>query len=303
MGLRDLFEPYYCSWSADQSAQHRQCLERLLADPTLQPHSHHASAERDRRRFVLGKPTGCPWHDRPMTADAPTILATSMGFNRARNPWQPGPIFDFAFELASSAPKPRLCFIATANGDQAEVISRFYEAFRASGVHTSHIALFDKPNHASPRDHLLAQDVIWVDRGSVANLLAVWRVHRLDEILRECWQAGVVLGGESAGSMCWHVGGTTDSFGDVQPIRDGLGFLPYSNTVHYAERRDLYHRLVVDQMLPAGYATDAGAGLYYRGTELVEAVADRDHAAAYWVQRGSDGTIREERIEPRRVRR
>jgi peptidase E len=42
--------------------------------------------------------------------------------------------------------------------------------------------------------------VIWVDRGSLVNLLAVWRAHGLDSVLRERWQAGVVLGGESAGS-------------------------------------------------------------------------------------------------------
>src|SRR3712207_8695147 len=45
-----------------------------------------------------------------------------------------------------------------------------------------------------------SQDVIWVGGGSVANLLAVWRVHGLDDVLTECWRAGVVLGGVSAGS-------------------------------------------------------------------------------------------------------
>jgi peptidase E len=236
-----------------------------------------------------------------MTADAPTILATSMGFNRAHDPWQPGPVFDYAFQLAGNPPHPRLCFIATANGDQAQSIRNFYEAFSGSSVRTSHLALFDKPNIGDVRAHLLAQDAIWIDRGSVANLLAVWRVHRLDGILRECWQAGVILGGESAGSLCWHTGGTTDSFGQTREILGGLGFLPYSNAVHYKDRGELYRNLIAQGTLRAGYATDAGAGLHYRGSELVQAVADRNRAGAYWIERNADGSVREERIEPRRL--
>jgi len=146
----------------------------------------------------------------------------------------------------------------------------------------------------------------WVGGGSVANLLAVWRVHGLDEIFREVWEAGVVLGGVSAGSLCWHVGGTTDSFGpDLRPVTDGLALIPTSNGVHYdseEQRRPLYHRLVADGTLPGGHATDDGVGLVYRGTELVEAVADRPDKAAYRVEPGPDGTAVETRIEPRRLR-
>jgi peptidase E len=102
------------------------------------------------------------------------------------------------------------------------------------------------------------------------------------------------------------VGGTTDSFGpDLRPVTDGLGLLPYSNGVHFdseEQRRPLYHRLVADGTLPAGHATDDGVGLVYRGTDLVEAVADRPGKAAYRVTPGGDGTAVETRIEPRRLR-
>ena len=141
-----------------------------------------------------------------MPADAPTIVATSMGFNRARDPWRPGPVFRYAFDLAGAGTRPRICLVATAGGDQAATIGAFHQAFTGSGVRASHLALFDQPNVPDVREHLLAHDVIWVDRGSLVNLLAVWRAHGLDAILRECWQAGVVLGGESAGSLCWHTG-------------------------------------------------------------------------------------------------
>ena len=237
-----------------------------------------------------------------MTADSPTILATSMGFNRSREPWRPGPVFAYAFELARAVDQPRVCFVGTAGGDQARSLDNFYAAFAGSPVLCSHLALFDKPNVPDLRRHALAQDVIWVDRGSVANLLALWRLHGLAEVFRECWESGVVLAGESAGSLCWHAAGSTDSFGDLRVFSDGLGFLPYSNNVHYSERREEVHRFVASGELPSGFATDAGAGLYFRGTELVEAVADRNFAGAYWIKRQPDGTVREDRLDMRRLR-
>jgi peptidase E len=244
-----------------------------------------------------------------MPADAPTVLATSIGFDpRGRGPydWSPGPVFDLAFALAGDPERPRICFLGTATGDDPARIAGFYGAFAGREVAASHLSLFPMPTVADVRAHLLAQDVVWVGGGSVANLLAVWRVHGLREVFREAWEAGVVLGGVSAGSLCWHAGGTTDSFGpDLRPVTDGLGLLPHSNGVHHdseAQRRPLYRRLVAHGTLPAGYATDDGVGLVYRGTDLVEAVADRPGKAAYRVERSADGTARETCIQPRRLR-
>jgi peptidase E len=244
-----------------------------------------------------------------MPAAAPTVLATSIGFDsRGRGPsdWAPGPVFDLAVQLAGAPAAPRLCYLGTATGDDPARIAGVYGAFAGSAVRVSHLSLFPMPTVADVRAHLLAQDVVWVGGGSVANLLAVWRVHGLDAVFREAWQAGVVLGGVSAGSLCWHVGGNTDSFGpQLRPVSDGLALIPASNSVHYdsePQRRPLYQRLVADGTLPPGHATDDGVGLVYRGTELVEAVADRPGKGAYRVERGPDGTAVETPIAPRRLR-
>jgi peptidase E len=244
-----------------------------------------------------------------MPASAPTIVATSMGSFASRNrgpyDWEPAPVIDLMVELAGAPERPRLCYLGTATGDDPVRLAGVYGAFAGSRVQVSHLSLFTMPTVADMRAHLLAQDLVWVGGGSVANLLALWRLHGLDEIFREVWEAGVVLGGVSAGSLCWHVGGTTDSFGpDLRPVTNGLGFIPTSNGVHYdseEQRRPLYQQLVADGTLPGGHATDDGVGLVYRGTELVEVVADRGDAAAYRVERGADGTVTETRLEPRRI--
>jgi peptidase E len=235
-----------------------------------------------------------------VTADAPTILATSASFRGGDHgplSMRPGPIHYFAAELAGAGPQPRICLLHQATGDQETRIGASYAAFAGTDFRVSHLALFPMPNVDDMRDHLLGQDVIWVGGGSVANLCAVWRVHGVDRILHEAWQSGVVLGGVSAGSICWHAGGTTDSFGrTLRGFTDGLGWLPYSNGVHYdgeEQRRPLMHRLIGDGTLPDGYATDDGAGLVYRGTELAEVVADRPGPQGYELRRAADGTVTE----------
>lgn len=243
-----------------------------------------------------------------MPADTPTIIATSIGFDsrgRDRFDLAAGPVFDLAAELSGAQGTPKICFLGTATGDNPAVIASVYSAL-SERFRPSHLELFSMPNLADVRGHLLSQDVIWVGGGSVANLLALWRLHGWDGYLREAWEAGVVLGGVSAGSICWHTGGTTDSFGpSLRPVTDGLGFVPYSNGVHYnseLQRRPLYHRLIADGTLTNGYATDDGVGLVYGGTEMVEVVADRPGCAAYRVERGADGSAVETRLEPRFLR-
>jgi len=239
-----------------------------------------------------------------MPAAEPTILATSGGLQPdPRHLVRPAPLLELALELGRPRARPRLCFVNTADGDQAWWIATLHAMYYERDVDVSCLSLFPMPNVSDPAAHLLAQDAIWVGGGSTANLLALWRLHHLDEAFRRCWEAGVVLAGVSAGSLCWHVGGTTDSFGpDLEPVTDALGFLPYSNGVHYdgeAQRRPLLQRLIADGTLPAGYATDNGVGLLYRGTEMVEAVAEVEGPAAYHVSRGADGQAAEVRIEPR----
>ena len=242
-----------------------------------------------------------------MPAEIPTILATSGGLKSGRNTtFEFGQLSDYAIELSGvSGRRPRVCFVGTATGDAAHWIAGFYDAGRIRGVDMSHLALFMMPNVEDVTAHLLEQDVVWVGGGSVAGLLAMWRLHGVDAAMRTAWRSGVVLTGVSAGSLCWHVGGTTDSFGpDLRPVTNGLALVPYSNGVHYdteEQRRPLYHTLVADEILPPGYATDNGVGIVYRDTEFVEAVSESDEKAAYYVERGPDGAAVETRIEPRRL--
>ncbi len=238
-----------------------------------------------------------------MPADSPTIVATSGGYRAAmRHRLDFAGLVHHAVELSGvSGRAPKVCHLGTASGDQRWFNAELDEAARDAGFALTHLNLFPMPSFDDVEGHLLDQDVVWVNGGSVANLLAVWRVHELDQVFPRVWRAGVVLGGVSAGSICWFTGGTTDSFGPLRAVTNGLGMLPYANGVHYDSepgRRPMVHQLVADGSLPVTHCTDDGVGLVYRGTELVEAVTEVAGKGAYVVTRDGDRAV-EERIEPR----
>ncbi len=212
----------------------------------------------------------------------------------------------FALSLTGKDSGQNVCYVPTAVGDSPVATRAKSEEFAREHpqVRLSMLTLFTQPNVEDIRGHLLSQDLILVEGGSVANLMAVWRVHGLPEILLECWEAGVVLAGASAGSICWHTGGPTDSFGDeLAAFTDGLGLLPFSNGVHDdfpdQPRRRIYRELVGSGALSAGYATEDGVGLHYVGTKLHEAVTIKDRANAWWVEPGRDGNYSEVAVPTR----
>ena len=201
-------------------------------------------------------------------------------------------------------PRPKVCCIPTARGDSPVDLLRYYGQFSPAVCEPTHLELFNR-TVKDIREFLLGQDVIFVLGGNTANMLAIWRVHGVDAALREAWEAGVVLCGGSAGSLVWFEGGTTDSYdkNQLHPLRDGLGFLPYSHCPHYNaedQRRPLYHRLIAEGF-PPGYAVDDGAAIHFVGTEPLRAVKGREGAEAYRVEL-QDGQVVETSLDPVPIR-
>jgi dipeptidase E len=232
----------------------------------------------------------------PDSQQPPTIVAMGGGgfMMEPNNPL----LDDFVLSLAGTE-RPKLCLLPTASGDSARLIAQFHSAFQDRPVDARHLKLFGAPR-TDLRPYLLSQDVIYVGGGNTANMLAVWRVHGVDQILREAWQAGVILAGLSAGMMCWFEAGVTDSFGPLAPLRDGLGFLPGSACPHFdgeAQRRPSYHMYVRDGF-PGGFAADDGAALVFRGADLPESVSSRPAARSYHVAQ-RDGEVVEVQITTR----
>jgi len=183
-------------------------------------------------------------------------------------------------------PQPRVLYIPTASGDAPDGIVTFYEAFSSDGCQTAHLPLFTR-KHEDLTPVILDQDVIYVGGGNTANMLAIWRLHGVDQLLRQAWDRGIVLCGSSAGSICWFEAGITDSFGPrLAELRDGLGFLPGSNCPHYdseERRRPVFMRAVAGGF-PAGLAAEDAVAFHFVDRDLHETVSARPNGQAYRVE-------------------
>src|SRR5690242_16993697 len=195
----------------------------------------------------------------------------------------------FAETLAlAGKPRPRVLYVGTASAENPANELLMYDRARGKADLTP-LHFFPWPP-ADLRELTLRHDVIAVGGGNTANMLAVWRVHGFDAILRTAWERGVVLSGSSAGGICWFEHGVTDSFGPQLAPMECLGFLGGSFCPHYDDeerRRPVYHGLIGDGF-PNGYAADAGVGLHFVGEELREVVACREGTAAYRVDGGGE---------------
>src|SRR3984957_7335410 len=189
---------------------------------------------------------------------------------------------DFVLSHARRKQHPRVCFVATASGDNDYYHRGFYEAFPPSRAAATHLSLFDR-KISDLKKFLMAQDVIYVGGGNSANMLAVWRLHGFDRALRAAWNAGVVMAGISAGAICWFETGVTDSFGmPFRALNEGLGFVAGACFPHYdgeKERQPVLMRLI-KHGFPSTLALDDGAAAHFVGTRLKEVVTSRPKARA-----------------------
>ena len=192
----------------------------------------------------------------------------------------------------SGADDPAVCFVPTASGDAESYVERFLAAFPLERARASVLRLFWREID-DLRSHLLAQDVIYVGGGNTANMLAVWRVHGVDAILRDAWAQGILLCGSSAGAICWFEDGLTDSFGGYRRLGDGLGLLDGGFCPHWdgePGRQQRYHDELAAGMLD-GYAVDDRCALHFQGRELVEAFSSAPGAGARWIGRDGERSL------------
>lgn len=193
--------------------------------------------------------------------------------------------------------RPAVLMISTARGDDAEYVAKFHAAFGELGARTQHLPFF----HRTPdvRALVLAQDAIFVGGGNTKSMLAVWREWGVPQLLKEAYESGIVLGGQSAGAICWFEQGVTDSWADRLRPLDCMGFLSGSCCPHYdgeVERRPAYHALVQSGAMKPGYAIEDAVAAHFRNGRLERFVTKKPGAKAYYVS-AETGIVRENALD------
>jgi peptidase E len=190
----------------------------------------------------------------------------------------------YVLDLAGK-PRPKILFVPTASGDDSAYLLSFYQALGGVDCEPSHLALFNRT--IDDIDGLVrSQDVVMVGGGNTANMLAIWRLHGVEDALRSAYRDGTILTGWSAGCICWFEAGITDSFtAELGPLRDGLKLLAGSACPHYdseERRRPVYARELAAG-LPPGIALDDGVAARYEDERLIEIVSAKPLGRAFRV--------------------
>jgi peptidase E len=192
---------------------------------------------------------------------------------------------------------PRICYMPTATGDPKSAIDSWLKKMEKFDCVPKVQKMFiASPNIKSFEDELLAADAIYVGGGNTLNMIAIWKAQGVDKILRKAYDKGTVLGGGSAGAICWFEQGSTDSRpGKLTPM-DCLGFLKGSNVPHYdgeKKRRPLYHDWILKGEIKEGIACDNSAGAHFINEELHKVVSSNAKGKAYRVFKQGDKVVEE----------
>jgi peptidase E len=214
------------------------------------------------------------------------------------------PFIRYMAELTGKT-RPKLLYLPTASADSAASTLSWYRNCAPLNVEPSDQLSFIASS-SQPRTWdqvLLSVDGIVCSGGNTLNQQAIWKAQGMDLVLRQAWDRGIVLGGASAGSLCWFEEGTTDSRPKELTIVQGLGFLKGSHSPHYdaeKDRRPLYQKLIASGQLKPGYACDNNAGNYFEDNDVKRVVTSRAGAKVYYVS-VANGQAVERVLEPEMI--
>ncbi len=195
--------------------------------------------------------------------------------------------------------RPRLCYLPTASADRESGSLRWYENCAPLNVepHVQPSFISSYRMDQTFEEVLLSMDGIVVSGGNTLNQQAIWKAQGIDAVLREAWDRGVVLGGASAGSLCWFEEGTTDSRPQRLTKMECLGFLRGSHSPHYdgeEQRRPTYQNMILSGEMKPGYACDNDAGIYFVDNEVERVVRTREEAKVYYVSANAGSIVERE---------
>ncbi len=217
--------------------------------------------------------------------------------------------FDTAFirymATLTGVKRPKLLYLPTASADSQSGIISWFRSCAPLDVYplAQESFIASTRQTRSWEDVLLTVNGIVASGGNTLNQQAIWKAQGIDVILRQAWDRGIVLGGASAGSLCWFEEGTTDSRPKELTTVKCLGFLKGSHCPHYdrePNRRPYYQKLIGSGEMKPGYACDNDAGIYFEDNEVKRVVSTRAAAKVYYVS-VVGGQVVEKVLEPERI--
>jgi dipeptidase E len=216
-----------------------------------------------------------------------TIFAYGGNFNRS--------FMKYIIGLTNK-PNPRICYLATASGDNpVNILSWYKECEGLSMQPFAQKVFINSANELHTfEETLLSMDAIVVGGGNPLNMIAIWQAQGIDTVLKKAYERGIILSGGSAGSVCWFLNGLSDSRPKFLSIVQGLGFIPASHCAHYHSqptRKPIYFDDILKGKMPAGYAIDDSAGVVFVNEKYTRAVSLNKENNAYYISVSGGGVF------------
>jgi dipeptidase E len=213
-----------------------------------------------------------------------------------------GPVWMNYLVKLTGKEKPKVCFLPTAAGDNQAYISYWLESAKKFPIdpYVQKVFIESSTQKVSFEESLLEMDAILVPGGNTLDLMALWKAHGIDKVLKKAWEKGIVLTGSSAGAICWFHEGLSDSRPIALSAVECLGFLKGSISPHYHSsktRASTYQDMVLKGQIKPGYGLDENAGLYFENETIAKVLAGDAKSKVYKVT-VEGGAIVEQVMEP-----
>ncbi|MCW8194097.1 peptidase E [Proteobacteria bacterium 005FR1] len=210
-------------------------------------------------------------------------------------------IDSYIVELAGKE-RPKALFIPTASGDDPEYCRSFAEVYgQVLGCEVEALLLSGADKDPDRIRRKISQaDLIYVGGGYTPRMLEKWRNCGVDEQLKAAHRRGTVLAGISAGAICWHEWGHSNSYASSRTGKSryqrvqGLGLRQGTFCPHLdEEQRHASFVRVIEQCGGLGIACEDGAAVHYSGNQQARVVSDCESAGVVLYRRGRIEVVRE----------
>lgn len=253
-----------------------------------------------RRTFIQSVSTSAVSLGLPVLARADNSLDAN---SRKLFVWGGGtdkPILNYLVKLTGKE-NPRVCFVPSATGDSLVSITNWYNLVEGLPLqpHVMRVFINSYTTKESFEETLMKMDAILVGGGNTLNMMAIWKAQGIDIALRKAYDAGILMSGASAGSLCWFESGTTDSRPKELSKVECLGWLKNSHCPHYNVeefRRPLYHKMILSRELSPGYACDNQSAIYFENEAFVRCVSSNPKSKSFFVDL-QEGKISERELK------
>ncbi len=194
------------------------------------------------------------------------------------------PIINHIISLVDNKENMKAVFLPTAGHDSHDDEETVRSYFLRHGFSecTSLYLSDDSLTDEYIKNTILSASVIYADGGNLKFLLETWRRRKADVYLREAYDNGVVIAGQSSGAMCWCRHGYDNCGLDGRfMFLDGLDFIPYILCPHFEDWQHFLENVKMQELDGLAVDNDIALSIVDGEYTVVDSGRNPKHSAFY----------------------